>query len=358
MFGLRPEPFVAAFDPDQPRDEQGQWTEGGGGGGGGASRPEGRRPPIELEPNRSEGDTYGGSIPNRAHIERALDRLPDEDRRGIRRIVFSDNVGPENPHTGGHSAADAHMDGTLTFYRAQSWGLSGRMDSNITVAEEVFYHETGHTQAMEQFGDHDPYTAAYGRPKPGTDILTAEPVDERVERARQSIRDLDKYEYDRIKREMDGGHPEAPHRPPERLGKRLTKAEIAAYKEWRKADFKKTYGLTWEEAKAGDIASIRRIQPYGRHIDMMYFELDREDNERVLRAGKTPHVLRAREYVAAVRGDGVWASYYAEAGGRSTGLTEDYAESYALWTTDPTQLKRRFPKRYEWFKKHHGNRGR
>jgi hypothetical protein len=30
-----------AFDPDEPRDESGKWTDGGGDGGGGKDKPEG-----------------------------------------------------------------------------------------------------------------------------------------------------------------------------------------------------------------------------------------------------------------------------------------------------------------------------
>ena len=80
--------LLQQFDPDEPRDESGRWTDGGGGDGGGSAKPSGGGKPSNdgwpagghpAKLSRvSEGDKVDGltvlhDIPNTSSIDAAMD---------------------------------------------------------------------------------------------------------------------------------------------------------------------------------------------------------------------------------------------------------------------------------------------
>ena len=100
--------LLQRFDPDEPRDESGKWTDGGGDGGGGAQPSGGGKPsndgwPAGGHPAKlsrvSEGDKVDGltvlhDIPNTSSIDAAM---TDHELHGLREVPFSLFEGAGNP---------------------------------------------------------------------------------------------------------------------------------------------------------------------------------------------------------------------------------------------------------------------
>jgi hypothetical protein len=82
-FDGQPEPgyYEKAFDPDEPRDEQGRWTEGGGGGGGSAPSGPGGGDKLLLVSERPNDEKLGKWL---AQLEAHRDQLEKEGKSGER----------------------------------------------------------------------------------------------------------------------------------------------------------------------------------------------------------------------------------------------------------------------------------
>lgn len=119
---------LSKYDPNQPRDEIGRWTETGGG-----ESPEPTKPEI-------------GESPTRFIAEMELAEIPDHHLDGLRRIEFHENAPIPNRRTTG---------GAIGVYdpEARLIRLASNADNIAVYGGRTLYHEVGHHVHLSRLTD-------------------------------------------------------------------------------------------------------------------------------------------------------------------------------------------------------------
>ena len=155
------------FDPNQPRDEQGQWTDGGGGGGAGEGKSEAGAAQAREHTSRTFGPTYDPD-PTR---DRDGDGVADASRVG----VPADSIPPPPPIPRLPNLSDDERDVEESFaaaYEADPQGVQERF------RQAVLKGEYGMKNNPPTFGTDDAKNLSAAWTPPASAGLTEEQVKE------------------------------------------------------------------------------------------------------------------------------------------------------------------------------------
>jgi hypothetical protein len=172
------------FDPDQPRDEDGKWTDGGGGGdsGGGEKPSGGGKPEKPSEGQQPKGKpklaaAKGVSTQAKNRVQSAVDAIPATHAERLKNVPV-DVLATNRDFAKGGGAKDVGLfswhGGRPMIEIPQSIVLKGKSGQEYTISikniEHNTVHELGH--ALDHSGDWKEHSKIYREMTAGIDKMT------------------------------------------------------------------------------------------------------------------------------------------------------------------------------------------